>query len=177
MIDERKAHELQAEYLLTRSPEKLSELYTEVKNIAKVLILLKIKNFKSKEEIEDLSHLSATRFIENYLSKDHWICKYFAKRINFEVIFYLYPRSKRSDSDVELMEELEYEEVKEEPENLNFVLQEIKDDTEEWEKIFLLCNKAKTYKDFIIGITAYVTKQWIYDHAKRLYKFYYNTRG
>lgn len=176
MINEKKAHELQAEYMITRKSEVLSDLYIEVRNIAKVLILLKIKDFKNKEEIEDLSHLAATRFLENYLKKDTWFCKYFAKRINFEVIFVLYPRSRKADSHIELNEELEYEEPVEETENINFVLEDIKDDTEYWKEIFLSCNKARSYKDFITSINKYVTKQWIYDHAKRLYKFYYTTR-
>lgn len=178
MVDERLARSLQETYLETRDQTTLAHLKAEVEAIAASLArkhMAKTGCYYSDDDMMILADACAIRFIEQYLKHEDWMCRKFAPRVMLEVKYYLYNRKAKREEPVQIDNNVqEAEHVR--PEDTGHILGDIIASNKYWRNVLLDCYKAKSYKAFILGISSYSRRRWIYDHAERLHLLYKYTR-
>lgn len=180
MLDETRAHFLQDVYYISnRNPIILSLLHNEVNILTKILFDIYSRKIGFKRDFTEDIWNASTNFISMYLKHPNWRCKSFRNRLYLEVKYQLHnPQIKRIGvvKFVEIPETLEVKE-KELKEDVRWILEDIKFSQPEFYSTILFdCYRARTYKSFILKLSTYVRKRWIYDHSSRLHNLYKNTR-
>lgn len=133
------------------------------------------------DSLDELADACAVRFIEMYLKVPGWKCENFGKRIWHEVMYYLHGDRPGTLRRIEKNEVGEIPEAVTMPEPVESEstadsMGDIIGSQPYWRNVVIDCYKAKTYKGFVLAISAYCGRRWIYDHAARLHHLYKQTR-
>lgn len=175
MNREKKIYTLQNIFVMTRDEHMLLVLYKEIQTLAEKIICKKTHNemphYLQKEKATD----AAFRFLEMYIKHEDWECFNFPVRLGLDVQFILHNRQLQAWDKVEVIPKSFYKEP-DQQEDVDFVLNDIKSESENWKEIFIICYRAKSFKSFILELDKIENRQWIYDHVKRLKCLYKYTR-
>jgi hypothetical protein len=181
MLDETRAQLLQDVYYISnKNPIILGLLQREVEVITHILFNIHANKVHYWRDFGDDAWEASTRFIEMYLKHSEWMCKSFRNRLYLEVKYQLY-NDKKKKQDFYLSDEEVSETIqnlpKPETEDYLWVLEDLKfDKPEYYKKIMFDCYTSRTYKQFILKLSEYTSKRWIYDYSIRLNKLYKYTR-
>jgi hypothetical protein len=180
MLDETRAKFLQDVYYISNQNSLiLGLLQEEVRTIAHILFHIHARKTKYYADFTDHAWKASTRFIEMYLKYPNWKCKSFRNRVYLEVKYQLYnPKVQRDDAiKWAPLEDAIILEKKEEDEDTRWVLEDLKSSQPDlYSTILFDCYKSRTYKSFILKLSTYTSKRFIYDNAKKLNYLYKYTR-
>lgn len=179
MLDETKAKFLQDVYYISNQNSIiLGLLQEEVRTIAHILFHIHARKTKYYADFTEHAWRASTSFIEMYLKHSEWRCISFRNRIYLEVKYQLYnPKVQREDaiswSPLEDVPTTLVDDV----EDTRWVLEDIANSQPQYYSTILFdCYKSRTYKSFILKLSTYICKRWIYDNAKKLNYLYKYTR-